>query len=63
MKKAILDFIGKYTKHHKFPPTLREIQERFGLASKSHVNYYLDQLEKEKKIIRTRGKHRDITIL
>jgi repressor LexA len=52
--RKILDFIASYQREHKHPPSIREIGEHCNISSTSVVNYYLDQLEKEKLLERDR---------
>ena len=54
-QRQVLDFLGEYTRDNGFPPTIREIQAHFGLASTKGVKDHLDRLE-DKGYIRRRGR-------
>ena len=60
--ERILDFIQKYQREHKHPPSIREIGENCGISSTSVVNYYLDQLEKNWNIERDRKISRGLRV-
>lgn len=51
-QQAILDFIRETIIGNQRPPTIREIMERFGLASTNGVVRHLDRLEEKGKIAR-----------
>ncbi|MBN1435008.1 transcriptional repressor LexA [Candidatus Fermentibacterales bacterium] len=54
-QKQVLGFIRQYLADNGFPPTIREIQSHFGLASTKGVKDHLDRLE-EKGFVRRRGR-------
>lgn len=54
-QREVLDFLGRFISENGFPPTIREIQHHFGLASTKGVKDHLDRLE-EKGFIRRRGR-------
>ena len=55
----ILKFLRSYTEKHRRPPTVREIQRAVGFKSPRAVSYFLDKLEKARRIVR-RGRSRGI---
>ncbi len=57
----ILKFLRSYTDKHRRPPTVREIQRAVGFKSPRAVSYFLDKLEKARRIVR-RGRSRGIFI-
>lgn len=48
-------FLIKYIKEHGYAPSIREIGKGVGLSSTATIKYYLDRLEKKKKIERGEG--------
>ncbi|SNS40518.1 LexA DNA binding domain-containing protein [Tistlia consotensis] len=48
---------------HGYPPTIRDLQRRLGLASKSSVVFLLGQLEERGYIERPRGRARALRII
>jgi repressor LexA len=46
-RARILNFIREFTQENGYPPTVREIQSAFGLASPRAVQYHLEALEGE----------------
>jgi repressor LexA len=52
-RNEVLGFVENFMEDNGYPPTLDEIKESVGLSSKSHVDYYLDALEKDGLIERT----------
>jgi repressor LexA len=52
---SILRFISRYAESSGFPPTIREIADRFGLASTKGVKAQLDALEK-KGLLKRKGR-------
>ena len=46
-RARILNFIQEFTRENGYPPTVREIQRAFGLASPRAVQYHLEALERE----------------
>lgn len=59
----ILAFIRKYGRAQGYPPTLREIGERFGIRSTNGVNDHLVALEKKGVLSRGGMKSRALRIL
>ena len=60
--QKILEFIQKYQREYKHPPSIREIGENCDISSTSVVNYYLDQLEKSGYIERDRKISRGLRV-
>jgi repressor LexA len=48
----ILGFVRVFMHENGYAPSFEEIQESVGLSSKSHVDYYLEALEREGRIRR-----------
>ena len=46
-KESIFEYIRQEVSLRGFPPTIREIGERFGISSTNGVRYFLEQLERE----------------
>lgn len=46
-QKAILEFIMEHHRTKGYPPSIREIGKRFGIASTNGVRYHLEVLERE----------------
>jgi repressor LexA len=59
---AIYDFIQETVARRGMPPTLREIGEKFGIASTNGVDKHLQALERGGHITRERGKSRGIAV-
>ena len=57
--ERILKFLRSYTEKHRRPPTVREIQRAVGFKSPRAVSYFLDKLDKARRIVR-RGRSRGI---
>ena len=51
-RARILNFIQEFTRENGYPPTVREIQRAFGLASPRAVQYHLEALDREGSIER-----------
>ncbi len=62
-QRQILDFIVERISEQGFPPTLREIAQRFGLQSVRSVQTHLDALAKKGFIRRLAGKSRGIELV
>ncbi|MCS6808223.1 MAG: S24 family peptidase [Bacteroidota bacterium] len=63
-QQEVLRFLQKYTEEHGFPPTIKEIGDRFSFASTNAVTQYLLALERKGYIRRsTKGASRGIQIL
>lgn len=56
------EFIKQYISKNGFPPSVREICNALGFASTSSTAYYLQQLEKDGKIVRNKSKNRSIEL-
>ena len=61
--KELFDFIRSFSQEKGFPPTVREIQSRFGIRSTASVAYYLKRLEEENLIRRSKQKKRCLEIV
>jgi len=61
-QKAILEFIEKFLKQHRYPPTIREIGAACNISSTSVVNYNLNKLEREGYILRDREVSRGLRL-
>lgn len=61
IKDAIFDYIKAYRDEHGFSPSIRELSLQFG-KSTSMIRFYLDYLEWDGRIERSRGIARTITI-
>ena len=59
---AVLDFICVYIERHKFPPTVRDIGDHFGIRSPNGVVCHLRILEKRGVIHRHPGLSRGIVV-
>jgi repressor LexA len=59
----IVSYIRRYQEQHGFAPSIREIGERFILASPSTVKHHLDALEAKGYIKRLKGAARAIKVL
>ena len=59
---AVLDFIRVYIERQKFPPTVREIGDHFGIRSPNGVQCHIRALEKKGVIVRHRGLSRGIVV-
>ena len=46
-QRDIITFIGKFSREHGYPPTIRQIGEAVKISSTSVVNYNLNKLEKD----------------
>ena len=51
-QRDIITFIGKFSREHGYPPTIRQIGEAVKISSTSVVNYNLNKLEKDGYITR-----------
>jgi len=59
-RDKILQFVRKQINISGIPPTIREIGQAVGLKSTSSVQYHLDKLEEDGKILRDKSKSRSI---
>lgn len=62
-QQAIVEFIQRFTREHRYPPTIREIGQEVGISSTSVVNYNLNILERERLIERDREVSRGIKLV
>src|SRR5512135_3520680 len=62
-QQAILDFIRDFSSRTKYPPTIREIGKSVGISSTSVVNYNLNVLEKQGRIVRDKTVSRGIKLV
>ena len=62
-QKAMVEFIQRFTREHRYPPTIREIGQEVGISSTSVVNYNLNILEREGLIERDREVSRGIKLV
>ena len=62
-QEEILEFIASFLEKRKAPPTVREIQKRFGFESTNAVSDHLGQLERKGHLKRRRGMARGIELL
>ena len=61
--KDLYEYIRSFQRENGFPPTVREIQSRFGIKSTASVAYYLKHLEEENLIRRSKQKKRCIELV
>ena len=61
-QQEIYDFVVEYVENRGYPPTVREIGERVGLASPSTVHAHLATLEREGLIRRDPTKPRALEL-
>jgi repressor LexA len=62
-QQEIFEFIKRYSSHHGYPPTVRDIGKAVGLASSSTVHAHLANLEKLGLLKRDPSKPRAIELL
>lgn len=62
-QKQVYDFLKTFLGKHGYPPTIREIQRHFGLASTKGVKDHLDRLEVKGYIRRLSGSARAIELI
>lgn len=62
-QQRILDFVQRFTRDNRYPPTIREIGAEVGISSTSVVNYNLNALQKEGYINRDRTISRGIKLV
>jgi len=60
--EKILGFIRSATRRYQRPPTIREIQAALGFKSPRAVTYFLEKLEKARRVVR-RGRSRGIFLV
>ena len=61
--KELFEYIRDFLQKNGYPPTVREIQARFGIKSTASVAYYLKQLEADNLIRRSKQKKRTIEVV
>ncbi|MBN1525560.1 MAG: transcriptional repressor LexA [Spirochaetales bacterium] len=61
-QKSILDYIKQYILSHKYPPTIREVAERFDISVKGSYDH-IKALEKKKFIKCTGNRSRAIEVV
>ncbi len=62
-RAEILAFVASYFDANGYPPTYQEIGERIGLSGRSHVDYYLEALEKAGFVKRTPRRPRGLRLV
>ena len=60
--ETILEFIAEFSADNGYPPSIREIQDKFAFKSTSTVSYYLDKLKNDGLITKSGRKNRAINI-
>jgi len=53
MRDQVLQFVGEYITASGYAPSYDDIRKALGLSGRSHVDYYLDALERDGQIERT----------
>ena len=53
MRDQVLQFVGEYISASGYAPSYEDIRKGLGLSGRSHVDYYLDALERDGQIERT----------
>jgi len=61
-QQRILQFIHRFTRAHRYPPTIRQIGDNVGISSTSVVNYNLSRLEELDLIVRDREVSRGLSL-
>jgi len=59
----VLKFLEEYLETNEYPPTLREIGRAIDVKSTSLISYYLDQLEKQGRLVRQRSVSRGLRLV
>lgn len=62
-QSRVLKFVDGYSRHHGFPPTIREIGDAVGLANVNAARGHLAALEKKGRITRIPDKARSICVV
>ena len=62
-QRRVLKFLEEYLETNEYPPTLREIGRAIGVKSTSLISYYLDQLEKQGRLVRQRSVSRGLRLV
>ena len=59
-RAAIVRFVKQFHARKRMSPSIEEIAEGVGLASKATVRYHVDRLVDEGKLIRDPGRYRSL---
>src|SRR5258708_15755635 len=62
-KRAMMEFINRFSDENGYPPTIREIGLAVNIPSTSVVNYNLNKLDKEGFITRSKKSSRGIRVI
>ncbi|RLC84964.1 MAG: repressor LexA [Chloroflexi bacterium] len=62
-QRQVLKFLEEYLETNEYPPTLREIGRAIDVKSTSLISYYLDQLEKQGRLVRQRSVSRGLRLV
>lgn len=62
-QKKVLDFVKKFIEKNGYAPSLKEIQNKFKLASVSTAHYYMQKLENEGYITREENRVRSTEVV
>ncbi|MHB8718197.1 MAG: transcriptional repressor LexA [Candidatus Dormibacteria bacterium] len=62
-QRQILEFLRTHSRHHSYPPTVREIGQAVGLSSSSTVQNHLNALETKGLIRRDPTKSRTVEVV
>jgi repressor LexA len=63
LQADVLRFIREYTAEHGYPPSMRDIKDRFGWSGPNAVNNHIVALEKKGYLRRTPRTARSFVIL
>ncbi len=58
----MLSYIANYSQENGFPPSIREIQDKFNFKSTSTVSYYLRKLEQRGDLVNKGRKNRALSV-
>jgi repressor LexA len=61
--QRILDYIRSFTERHGFPPSYAEIAEGCGLGSVGHVQYRVNRLIGQGRLVRSPGRARSLQVV
>lgn len=62
-QRAVLEWIRRFIRFHRYPPTVREIGAAFGIRSTNGVDGHLRALERQGAIVREPWEHRGIRLV
>lgn len=62
-QQAILNIIVSHVEEHGWPPTVQELCDAVGAASKSTVHYHLKRLEEDGRLRRKAGSPRALAVV